>query len=278
MRLSIIKTPALISSFTVALLLLLMACTASEPKLEVKKELGTVLEEADVEGSILIYDLNKNTFYSNDFEFARTGSLPASTFKITNAMIALETGIMEDDSTMIKWDGQPRRIKLWERDLVFRDAFHVSCVPCYREIARNIGVDRMNEYLEKFDYGNMIVDSSNIDLFWLEGDSKITQFEQIDFLKRFHESSLDISKRTETIMKRLMILEESEEYTLRAKTGWSIREGHNTGWFVGYLEKADNTYIFATKINPKEAFNMHLFPKIRNEVTMTGFEALSILK
>jgi beta-lactamase class D len=73
---------------------------------------------------------------------------------------------MQSDSTLIPWDGQPRRLKAWERDLYFRDAFHVSCVPCYQEIARQIGVERMREYLEKLHYGEMAVDSSNINVWF----------------------------------------------------------------------------------------------------------------
>lgn len=95
-------------------------------------------------------------------------NLPASTFKITNSIIALETGVVENDSTLLKWNGEKRRFKNWEQDLILRDAFHFSCVPCYQEIARKVGENKMNKFLKKLDYGNMKVDSSNLDLFWLE--------------------------------------------------------------------------------------------------------------
>jgi beta-lactamase class D len=235
-----------------------------------------ILDSANVSGSILIYDPAKNVYYSNDFERCKIGHLPASTFKIPNSIIALETGVIEDDSTMIKWDGEKRRRGDWERDLYFRDAFHVSCVPCYQEIARKIGVERMQEYLKKLDYGNMIVDSSSIDLFWLEGDSKISQFEQIDFLVRFYNSKLPISKRSEEIMKRLMVIEENDTFKLSGKTGWSIRNGNNNGWFVGYLEKGGRVYFVATNIDPRVEFNMDLFAVIRREISMKGFEVLGI--
>jgi len=55
--------------------------------------------------------------------------MPASTFKIVNSIIALETGVVENDSTMFKWNGEKRRLPIWEQDLTFRDAFHFSCVP-----------------------------------------------------------------------------------------------------------------------------------------------------
>lgn len=239
-----------------------------------KPEFKTILDSALAEGSILIFDSKKNIYYSNDFDWCEKGFLPASTFKIVNSIIGLETNVVENDSTLFKWNGEKRRLKNWEQDLIFKDAFHYSCVPCYQEIARKIGPSRMNKYLNKLDYGNMIVDSTSIDLFWLEGDSKITQFQQIEFLKRFFNSELPISKRTEDIMKRMIVIEENKDYKLSGKTGWSIRNGNNNGWFVGYIESKNNIYFFATNIIPGRKFNMDLFPTIRNKVTLNALETI----
>ena len=244
----------------------------------IKPEFQTIIDSANVTGSILIYDSLKNTYYSNDFDWAKKGNLPASTFKIANSIIALETGVVKNDSTFFKWDGKRRAMRAWERDFIFKDAFHFSCVPCYQEIAIKIGVKRMNNYLAKLDYGNMKVDSTNIDLFWLEGESRINQFQQIDFLKRLYQSELPISERTETIMKRIMIIEDNTNYKLSGKTGWSIRNGNNNGWFVGYVENQGKTYFFATNVEPKQQFDMDMFPMIRKDVTFKAFEEMKIIK
>jgi beta-lactamase class D len=233
-----------------------------------------ILDSAGVEGVILVFDSNANSFYSNDFEKCSLGHLPASTFKIPNSIIALETGVIDSDSTLIPWDGQPRRLPQWEKDLYFREAFHVSCVPCYQEIARKIGVQRMQENLEKLGYGDMVVDSSTIDLFWLEGESMISPFQQVDFLRRFFRAELPISSRTYSIMKRLMVIEESDSARLSGKTGWSIRNGNNNGWFVGYLETGGNVVFIATNIDPKAEFNMDMFAVIRKEISMKAIKVV----
>ena len=124
-------------------------------------EFQAFIDSADVTGSILLYDLNNDTYYSNDFNWTRKGYLPASTFKIPNSMIALETGVVENDSTLFEWIGYERRLKFWEQDLTFKKAFHYSCVPCYQEVARKIGATRMNAWLNKLDYGQMHVDTTN---------------------------------------------------------------------------------------------------------------------
>jgi beta-lactamase class D len=252
--------------------------TGAEDNKIVKVELQTILDSAHVSGSILIYNQKDDEYYSNDFEWAQKGFLPASTFKICNSIIALETGVVENDSTLFKWNGEERRLDIWEQDLVFRDAFHFSCVPCYQDIARKIGVKRMNEYLKKLEYGQMIVDSGSIDIFWLEGESKITQYQQIDFLKRIYNKELPISDRTFTIMKRLMLLAEKEEFKISGKTGWSIRNGNNNGWFIGYLEKGSEVYFFATNITPDQEFDLSLFPVIRKDISMKALQLLKIIE
>lgn len=274
--------------YLITIVILLVSCTenkAPSNKTEdqekgneiAKPEFQIILDSVNVEGSILLYDLQEDKYYSNDFEWAENGNLPASTFKITNSIIALETQVVENDSTIFKWNGEKRRMSVWEQDLIFIDAFHYSCVPCYQEIAKNIGAKKMNEYLDKLDYGNMKVDSTNIDLFWLEGESQISQFQQIDFLKRFYQSELPISQGTEMIMKRMMVIEENDEYKLSGKTGWSIRNGNNNGWFVGYIESQNKVYFFATNVEPEEQFNMNMFSMIRKNVTYNALEEMKII-
>jgi len=269
------------------LTLLLSACAQNEsikhfPKEDTatKKQINkaafqAILDSAKVEGTILIYDFQKDHYYSNNFDWADKGQLPASTFKIPNSIIALETGVVENDSTLFKWDGKKRALKNWEQDLIFKDAFQFSCVPCYQDVARRIGEKRMVTYLDKLNFGQMQVDSATIANFWLTGTSRISPFEQLDFLKRLYKSELPISKRTETILKRMLLLKTTDTYKLRGKTGWSIQNNNNNGWFVGYEEREERVLFFATNINPTSQFNMKGFAAIRKEVT---YEALKKVK
>ena len=90
---------------------------------------------------------------------------------------------------------------------------------------------------------------------------------------------MPIGERTYNLMKNIFINEENEHYTLSGKTGWSFSEGQNdNGWFVGYIEKKEKVYYFATNVEPTEKFNMDNFIPIRKEMTMQALRELGIIE
>lgn len=247
------------------------------PQRFINQDFIKILMNNSVTGTILFFDEKENIFHSNDFDEAEKANLPASTFKIPNSIIGLETQILQDENTIFEYDGEVRRMEIWEDDLTLRDAFQRSCVPCYQELARKIGTDRMQQHLDSLKFGEMEVHDENLDTFWLVGNSKISPFEQIDFLKRFYNAELPISEQTTKTMKKVMILEANAAYTLRGKTGLSVGDEVDLGWFVGFVEKDNHVYYFATKIRPKENLTRNEFMELRKSVTMEALKQLHIL-
>ncbi|UBM57232.1 class D beta-lactamase [Marinilongibacter aquaticus] len=258
----------------------LFACThASEEKGNQKVKLDSfqhLLDSAKVKGAVLVYDKHADRFYSNNFAWADSGFLPASTFKIANSINALENGIVENDSTMLPWDGQPRYMKSWEADMTFAEAYKKSCLPCYQEIARKTGEQNMRQLLERIEYPGMVFDSTNFDRFWVQGDSKISQFQQVDFLKRLVEKQLPIQEHSYQVLNRIMQIEldEGVPYTLWGKTGWAQTEEANIGWFVGYAQKDGRIYYLATNVQPGEGFNMDDFFAVRMGLSLQALNEI----
>jgi beta-lactamase class D len=121
----------------------------------------------------------------------------------------------------------------------------------------------------------MVFDSTSIDNFWLEGNSKISQFQQIDFLKRLFNKELPIKEKTYEVMNQIMLLDENPDYTLYGKTGWAQpNDSTNIGWFVGYAVTSNNTYFIATNIQPNEGFDISNFNKLRTQVSLEGLKSL----
>ncbi|WP_162339968.1 class D beta-lactamase [Cyclobacterium salsum] len=240
-------------------------------------ELQEILDKAGLSGSILVYNAEADTYYSNDFDHAERGQLPASTYKVPHSLIALDLGIVEDEATEFPWDGEARAMPQWERDLTFKQAFHLSCVPCYQEIARKIGLDRMKDYLSRLDYGQMDVHADNLDQFWLRGNSRISPMEQIGFLRRLYAGDLDLAGETLARFREMMVMEESEDYRLSGKTGWSVDQGVDNGWFVGYLEKGGAVYFFASNLAPGPGVSDAEFLEARKSLTMEALRVLGFL-
>lgn len=243
-----------------------------------KAALQELLDSAGLRGSFLVYDPQENIHFSNDFAWAEKGQLPASTYKIPHSIIALETGVVADTNTLFPWDGEPREIPTWEEDLIFKQAFARSCVPCYQEVAREVGVKRMQDWLDKLDYGAMNVDSSNLDRFWLRGASRISPMEQVDFLVRLKEEQLPITERSYALMKEMMFIVERPAYILRGKTGWSNENEHHNGWFVGYLEMSNGDYYyFANNFEPLEGYDMNQFAEVRRALSHRACQVLGMI-
>jgi beta-lactamase class D len=121
---------------------------------DIDVDLSDFFSEYQVKGSFILFDKKRNRFTRYDRERCREQFTPASTFKIPNSVIAIEEHIIEDSNSILKWDSVESRNPLWNKDLTLKEAFRVSCVPCYIKIANKVGENSYKKYLEKFDYGN----------------------------------------------------------------------------------------------------------------------------
>ncbi|WP_148215780.1 class D beta-lactamase [Acaryochloris marina] len=234
--------------------------------------LAQPFQDLKVNGSILIYDLKRNRTYQHNPARNTQPFLPASTFKILNSLIALETGVIANDLAILTWDGVERSFPTWNRDLNLQTAFKVSAVWFYQVLARRIGFQRMQQWVTKVGYGNQSIGKADeIDTFWLTGDLRISPTEQIQFLQRLYRNELPFSESAIATVKQIMIVEQTPEYTIRAKTGWALQPG--IGWYVGYVEQNDNVYFFATNLDIGDQKDL----PARAEVTRRSLKALNLL-
>jgi beta-lactamase class D len=199
-------------------------------------------------GAFVLFDNSTNTYVRYNPEQCRKRFSPASTFKIPNSLIGLETGVIPDQHFIISWDSVQRGVPQWNRDHDLQSAIKYSVVWYYQELARRVGPERMKSHLGEMGYGNMD-NSGGVDAFWLGGTLLISADEQIIFLRKLYENRLPFSRRPMDIVKEILVLENTEQYILRAKTGMTdFPGGMFIGWFVGYLERNGNVYFFAMNI------------------------------
>lgn len=236
--------------------------------------LGQQFKKLGLEGSIVIYDSKHNRTYEHNSQRNATGFYPASTFKVFNSLVALETGVIPDDVAVLTWDGIEREVADWNRDTNMRQALKNSTVWFYQVLARRVGHERMQQLINQVGYGNrQIGTAKDIDRFWLEGPLQITPRAQIKFLQRLYRGALPFSKRTMDLVKDIMVLEQTPDYTLRAKTGWVRGAKPEIGWLVGYLEQNNNAYFFATNIDIRKPEDT----SARIEITRRSLKELNLL-
>jgi len=233
--------------YTFAILLFLQSCSQNNVKED--KNLTKYFDENKVEGCFALMDNGTGQFTVHNLGRYRDSSyLPASTFKIVNSLIGLQTGKVSGDSMVIKWDGVQRGNEEWNRDLSMYQAFRVSSVPYYQEVARRIGKDTMQFWLDSLHYGTQKIKSA-IDTFWLDNSLKITPDEQLGLVKRLYFDQLPFFKSYQEMVKKAMLFENNANYRLAYKTGWgSTEKGHPLGWVVGWIEENQHPFFFVLNI------------------------------
>jgi beta-lactamase class D len=239
----------------ICFLLLLSMASCSPENVKVDESLGEYFKQQQVDGCFAILD-NKNgqfTIYNLD-RYRDSSFLPASTFKVVNSLIGLQTGVIRDENMVIPWDGVQRRPE-WNKDLTMREAFRVSSVHYYQEVARRIGKDTMQKWLDSLAYGTKKI-TTQIDSFWLDNSLKISPDEQLGLMKRLYFNELPFFRNNMETVKRAMLFEDKPEYKLSYKTGTGY-SGPNktrlTAWMVGWIEENGRPYFFVLNFeSPKE--------------------------
>jgi beta-lactamase class D len=221
---------------------LVAGCSPNNVKTD--DEIGKYFKEAGVDGCFAIMNNANAEFTVHNLKRYRDSAfLPASTFKIVNSLIGLQTGRIVNDSMVIKWDGVTRNREECNRDLTMAQAFRFSCINYYQEVARRIGKDTMQQWLDSLSYGNKKI--SKIDSFWVDNSLKIKPDEQLGLVKRLYFNQLPFYKLTQEVVKKNMLFEDSLNYKLSYKTGWGFKEnGSNLAWIVGWIEENKHPYFF----------------------------------
>jgi beta-lactamase class D len=206
-----------------------------------------IFDEYKVFGCFILFDPNDNKELIYNPAMCDSGFLPASTFKIPHALIALETGAIPGKDFTIKWDGVKRSVESWNKDHTLESAIQNSVVWYFEKTAELIGKPVLKQWLEKIGYGN--TDVSGRDPFWLRGNLRISPREQLEFIKKFYNHELPFSSQDIQIVKDALLLYKNEENLLCGKTGWTVVDNYDIGWLIGYLEVKGKVIFFVNCVN-----------------------------
>ncbi|MFY7651842.1 MAG: penicillin-binding transpeptidase domain-containing protein [Chitinophagaceae bacterium] len=220
-------------------------------------------DSLQLKGCFALNDNGTGEFTIYNLERYRDSSfLPASTFKIVNALVAIETGRVLNETTVFPWSGKwyttdnGDTMHAWCKDLTFKDAFAVSAVPVYQQVARSIGKDTMQLWLDSLSYGTKKIVGA-VDSFWLNNSLTIKPDEQLGLVKKLYFGQLPFQKRTQDIVKKMMIREQNSQYTLAFKTGLgNTPAGKQLAWIIGWIEENKHVYFFVLNAEADKAVDM----------------------
>lgn len=188
---------------------------------------------------------------------------PASTFKVVNALAALEGGIAPGPGYLIPWDGVTREVSAWNADLTLEQAFRASAVWWFVELGKRNGRERLGAAMSALSYGNG--DASGSDRFWLDGPLRISADEQLRVMDGLARGTAPFSARSQQLLRQMMLLDQSVDQGLDAGGAWALygktgaasqggsagAQNVPVGWLVGYVLRGGQAYPFALNISPK---------------------------
>ncbi len=270
----------------IALLSSLFFVSCSPNNVTEDNGLGRYFDSNHVTGSFGLFDNGSGQFVIyNLTRFRDSVYLPASTFKIVNSLVGLETGKISGEKMIIPWDGKIRIFSkgdtavAWNKDLTMEEAFKASAVPYYQEVARRIGAPVMQHWLDTMGYGSKynkpVITAKNIDTFWLNNDVKVSGDEQLGLVKKLYFDQLPFRKETtQDIVKKVMLQEDNANYKLSYKTGLGYRENGNAiGWVIGWIEENRHPYFFALNVegSPETDMKSIRMNLLKSILTSQGF-------
>ncbi|MGL6113423.1 MAG: class D beta-lactamase [Cetobacterium sp.] len=238
------------------------------------EKIKKIFMENKAQGTFVLYDESTNEFIGYNKERAEELFYPASTFKIYNSLIGLNSGAVKDTKEIFyKYDGEKVYLKSWERDSNLEYAMKVSQVPAYQLLAKKIGMKEMKKQIDILNFGNKEI-GNKIDKFWLEGPLKVSAIDQVELLNKLGNGRLPYPIEIQREVQNITILEKGSDWILHGKTGWATNNIKiPVGWFVGWVEKNGKIYSFALNMDLKESSKL---PK-REEIAKKALKSLNIL-
>lgn len=233
--------------------------------------IAQLFDQAQSAGVLVIQRGQQIQVYGNDLSRADTEYVPASTFKMLNALIGLQHG-KATTNEIFKWDGKKRSFAAWEKDMTLGEAMQASAVPVYQELARRIGLELMQQEVQRIQFGNQQI-GQQVDNFWLVGPLKVTPKQEVQFVSALAREQLAFDPQVQQQVKAMLFLQERKAYRLYVKSGWGMDVEPQVGWLSGWVE-TPQAEIVAFSLNMQMRNGMD--PAIRLEILQQALAELGL--
>jgi len=221
-----------------ALLLAASVFAACSPNnVTVDDSLQRYFDSAGVKGSFALFDNGQGHFTIYNLpRYKDSAYAPGRTFDIMQALVALQTGVVKDDTSIKR---------------AFQDTTRSGNVDFVR-LSAQIGKDTLKKWIDSLRYGNRDL-GGPVDSFWFDDHLKVTSDEQLGLIKRLYFDQLPFYNRPQQLVRGIMPAEINSNYRLVYKTGQTTKEdGHALGWVLGWVEENKHPYFFVLNLESED--------------------------
>ena len=110
-------------------------------------------------------------------DMVTTRTAPDSTYKIYDALFALEEDIITPEYSLMTWNQVDYPFETWEKDQTLQTAMSGSVNWYFEALDHEIGRNGIQSYVQKIGYGNENI-GSDISSYWMESTLKISPVER----------------------------------------------------------------------------------------------------
>ena len=208
-----------------------------------------IFKQHNLKGSFAMLDNIHEVFTVYNLKSYRDSAVaPGSSFQVLSTLLGIETGRYLNEKALVHYQaGDSAAV------ISLKDGFEQGNAAAMAAVAERIGADTLQMWIDSLHYGKKVaVSQDSAGYIWNNGRLAITPDEQLGFIGQLYFVKLPFQKRTQQIMRKLMIREDNTQYTLAYKAGWDhLTDGTYTGWVVGWVEENKHVYFFVLNAQPE---------------------------
>ena len=212
----------------------------------------------------LLYEIGVGQVRREPNAGCNTRITPGSTFKIAQALFALDAGVVSGPDETIAYDGTGDWPESSKRDHTLASAMHESVIWYAQKLAERLGPEREQSYLLNIGYGNMDA-SGPPTRFWMGDSLAISPDEQQTFLLRLYNDKLPLSERAMKLVREMLVQPRDviinsqgrhkfdapwpADAVVSAKTAsMTDLTGQAVRWLVGHVQRGKRAYVFVSSV------------------------------
>lgn len=188
---------------------------------------------------------------------------PCCTFNIALSAIGFDLGILQDEIHPVwLYNGENVPLDSHKAKQSPKTWMDLSVVWYSKRLSQKIGKEALDNYTTRFSYGNKDISGdpgkgTSFTTAHLSSTLKISPREQLFFIKKLIYNQLPVSLYAAQMTKQLLYNKTlNTGWKLFGKTGSGFEQDENSkiAWYVGWIKKEDQKYLFALLLRNIDSF------------------------